>query len=540
MYAKKILLSVFLISAISSACYAENYTVSNNKSSGNGSLSAAVIAVNALAGGTGHTITFSKTVKKIAVDKELTITGNVTIYGNGATLEGSGTSRIIGVTSGHVVFDSLTFTGGHATGGSGGAVKIEGADASAEFRNCTFHDNQAEEYGGAVCVVNGSVNPRTTLTHCSISGNIALTGGGFAIRNGEAAVYASVITGNTGNNDVYKGEGALMSGEYNIIGTQNIALGGNNESGVSAGDVFLTGSLEEEDGVNVLKLSGTSRARDFIPSESNIALDKDETGRARPQLSGYDAGAYETPPVPVKSVVVYGKPYMQINGEDTCETGITPEDASIGSITWKTSNSSVVTIDDSGKIKAVGIGEATITADVQGWTSGGASRTYSSEEALPIHVGNEKQGSLTAKLEQMGDVNMAMKTHATIEPEVSITMNTYEVRHARGGVDYELSVETDSSDIVTAEVVSGNKITLLAGEKEGTCNVTITASPRTEDSTEGNSDNIHVKVTVSGTEQEEVVSGDLLGGHHGGGCNSGALGAFVMLVLSTLIIHKRG
>ncbi|MBQ7154596.1 MAG: hypothetical protein IJR85_03445 [Synergistaceae bacterium] len=526
---------LLLLTACTSLAHAETFTVSNSDASGSGSLPWAVNSVNAL-DTDGNIISFDASVRHITLQQELTINKSARILGGGATLTGSGRGRLFTITNGHIAFDSLTFTKGYAVSDNGGAVKVEGSNASAEFNNCTFFDNQADNYGGAVCITNGSTNPRTTLTHCTLAGNLASNGGGLALINGEAAVYASIIVGNSYSNDIYCVPGAIFGSWYNIIGSTNTSAGTGSETGYSAKEVLLGDGkpyLEEVNGVEVLKLSGTSPARDFIPTTSGYGFDTDETGNLRPMLSGYDAGAVEALPVPVQSVDISGLPYIQVNASDKYSITILPEDASRNitdyppdGIRWRSSASSVLSVDNSGNVRALGTGSSYLTAEVHGWNADGSPATFTTARALRITVGEDARKPKEAKISRINDVTLNAGQYMHIKPTVSVDINGILIENVKGGTDYALSPSSSRLDIVMVEVVSGDTLRLLAGTEPGSCDVTVTVRPLP--SGNGTTEYFSVNVVSDG-------SGDDAGhSSGGGGCDSAMAGITLLAVFKFL------
>ena len=529
-----ILLLAFLCCPV--CANAETFTVSNSDSSGSGSLSWAVNSINAL-DTDGNIISFDSYVKRITLQQELTIAKSVTIHGGGATLTGSGRGRLFTITNGHTAFNNITFTKGYAVSDNGGAVKIEGSNASAEFNNCTFFDNQADNYGGAVCVTNGSTNHRTSLTHCTIAGNLAHNGGGFAVLNGEAAIYASIIVGNNYSNDIYRADNTAIGSWYNIIGVANIDNGTGSKSGHTAQEV-LAGSgkpaLEEVNGVQVLKLSGTSPARDFIPLTSGYGLDYDQTGNTRPMLNGYDAGAVEARPVPVQSVDISGLPYIQVNAADTYSMTVYPEDASRNivdfppdGVVWRSSAPSVLSVDNNGNVRALTVGSSYLTAEVHGWNADGSAATFTTAQALRVTVGTDARRPKTARISKIDDVSLASGQYMHIKPVVSVDINGIQIENVKGGVDYSLSPLSPRLDLVTVEVVSGDTLRLLAGSATGSCDVSVTVRPLPS----GDGDTAHFNVQVNGDAENDVGKSS-----GGGGCNSALFG---VIALAAIIFRRR-
>ncbi|MBQ9433174.1 MAG: hypothetical protein IJU26_03055 [Synergistaceae bacterium] len=530
----RFLTTFILLLAMAVSSHAQTFTVTNSNPSGAGSLSWAVNSVNALTT-TDNIISFDRRIKSVTLTQELTLNNSVVILGGGASLEASGQSRHFTVTNGRAEFSGFTFTKGYAVSDNGGAVKIEGTSASAAFTNCTFFDNQAGNYGGAVCVTNGAFSPRTTLTHCTLAGNLAKNGGGFAILNGRAEILASVITGNTVSYDVYADSEASIIGDYNVLGTVNQNLGTMNLYGYDADEVLFTDSagtfsLENINGANVLRLSGSSPARDILPQ--SYGVNTDQTGTTRPMLSGYDAGAFEARPVPAQSIEIFGIPYIQVNDSENISYAVTPSDTSLNTrdyppygIVWRSSNPSVISVDNTGKIQAVGVGSSYITAAIYGWDSAGRAANPVPSNALTIYAGTEPRRPIKASIRQLGEVSLRSGNYTDIKPLVSLDINGYSFVNTKGGIDYYLSVQTSRLDIADAEIVSDDTVRVLAMNTEGSCDITVNAYPYPTGDSGTMTFTVNVSPSASGGNSGTTKT---LGGSGGGGCNSGY--SFALLV----------
>jgi predicted outer membrane repeat protein len=176
-----------------------------------------------------------------------TVTGSLTILGNGDTIDFTGTGTILTVT-GTLAVTKLTFTGGDATTGSqpgaiydnggsvaltddtfrantgdfGGALGTAGA-AVLTAADCDFFGNTATEFGGAIASVGGF----TTVAGGSFRDNTSSDedGEGGAIYNAATLTVAASSSGQktefTGNHvDYYGGAiGANDDGSTTVSGT---------------------------------------------------------------------------------------------------------------------------------------------------------------------------------------------------------------------------------------------------------------------------------------------------------------------------------
>ena len=73
------------------------------------------------------------------------ITKNITLNGNGATIDGNNLGRIFNITSDHVILKNITFINGYADRGS--AVY---ANTKITIYDCKFENNNASIHGGAI------------------------------------------------------------------------------------------------------------------------------------------------------------------------------------------------------------------------------------------------------------------------------------------------------------------------------------------------------------------------------------------------------
>ena len=87
-----------------------------------------------------------------------------------------------------------------------------------------------------------------------------------------------------------------------------------------------------------------------------------------------------------------------IGNSDTLTANITPSNATNKSVTWSSSNSSIISVDNSGKVTAKAIGNATITAKTANGKTASATVT-SDVKNITLTVGNQtisKYGTITS------------------------------------------------------------------------------------------------------------------------------------------------
>ena len=520
---------------------AATFTVTTGADSGAGSLRQAVLDANATA--EADEIRLGSGVKVITLASEVNISAPLVVNGGGAALKGS-TTRLFSVTGGTVRFDRLTFTGGKAFSGNGGAVNIEGA-AKADFVNCTFFNNDAGAEGGAVCVSSSGLDA-TTFLNCTIAGNSATNGGGVAVVQGAVSFAGSIVTGNTERGglaqgaDIYADSGGSVfnSGRYNVIGSTNapgsFGAGQGNHTSIRSADVFQATNplaLETVDGVQVLKLSSLSgnAARDLIPTGSAGFPSEDQRGAARPQLLGLDAGAFELSPVPITSVDLKGSPYIQLGTTAPYTAGVHPADATRNvqtykdGIEWSVSDPSVLAVDASGVVSALKVGDAVLYAKAHGWDASGSAISTPSVP-LKIRVGVTPLPAPEVAIKPLNDLTVGLGVARTIRPEVTVSL-----AGAPTAMDYRLSVFSSNTGVASADVAAGGKSIVLAGRSPGTSQITVTAAASNGAGT-GVSDPVTFTLTVSDKPSS--------GGSGGGGCDA-VMGGMTLALAAVFLLRRK-
>ena len=113
------------------------------------------------------------------------IISNVTINGNGCTIDGNHLARIFDVQGGSVILNNIKFVNGQTpSDGDGGAVFLTSGDVTAN--HCQFDGNNAGKYGGAIATSGSFSAGRITVNDCNFNDNSALYHGG--------AIYAKDLT----------------------------------------------------------------------------------------------------------------------------------------------------------------------------------------------------------------------------------------------------------------------------------------------------------------------------------------------------------
>ncbi|HTZ22176.1 MAG TPA: DUF4347 domain-containing protein, partial [Opitutaceae bacterium] len=190
-------------------------TVTSNADSGAGTLRNAIAAASP-----GDTITFNAGMIITLTSGQLTISKNLTIEGdldsNGTpdvTIDANYNSRVFNITTGTVALDGLIVQHGLLSGNGGGFGSLNGGSV----------------LGAGLSVAAGT----TTISHCTITGNVAAGGGG----GGAGAGYSYGGGGGGG----FSGKGGGNGGAYNGAFAGSTGGGGTGGTGGNVGGVAQAG-----------------------------------------------------------------------------------------------------------------------------------------------------------------------------------------------------------------------------------------------------------------------------------------------------------
>ena len=172
----------------------------------------------------------TRNYKATSTDTQIIINNNLTIIGNGHTIDADNLLSIIAIsTSTNVTFDSLTIINSISTG-NGGAIYNEG---TLQLTNCTLANNTANN-GGAIDNRATLTATDTTFINNQITSN---TGEGGAIRGVSGATTTLINCTFINNKSAYRG-GAMRFKEATITNCRFI----NNTATNNGGAIFITSS----------------------------------------------------------------------------------------------------------------------------------------------------------------------------------------------------------------------------------------------------------------------------------------------------------
>lgn len=143
----------------------------------------------------------------------LGITEPISIIGpDTSAIEISGSNQIrdiqVGNTSGQVILENLTITGGSASSGSGGGIyQNNNSGATLSLYNCTIAGNRTTSGGGGIAMGDGVVK----LYDCTVYGNLSGSAGGGGIREGNGGNLTLVNCTIAGNETSGPGGGVLFA-----------------------------------------------------------------------------------------------------------------------------------------------------------------------------------------------------------------------------------------------------------------------------------------------------------------------------------------
>lgn len=197
-----------------------------------------------------------------------------------------------------------------------------------------------------------------------------------------------------------------------------------------------------------------------IPIETTIFANKESSSNQYAMSNGNPLVDYT---VPQKLSFSEGKINLAINGVTTQVLKLTtqPTNASTSLITWDSSNKKVATVDSTGKVKAVGNGDTTITAKTTDGTNLTASCSISvttnvssvklQKNKITLNLSNKKQDKLNYSYAPSNATNTKI-TWTSSNKSVAIVAN---------------------NGVVTAKSVGNATIKVSINGKTATCEVTV-------------------------------------------------------------------
>ena len=352
---------------------------------------------------------------------------------------------------------SLTITGSGSLTASG---NINGINVQSNSGNAALTIQSADvtltsNSGNGVTVQAGSTSSSGghTIT-LSVEGGSLTASGRTGISFDSASSYTVSATNLTVSNNAIVRANYVGSNISNVdlqIGKGNNSPGGivfNGNQGTVYGDVTLQEDLTIGEGESL-----------DIPSEASLntngkltvdggTLTGDVTGDVIYKVTGVSLNTNSLT--------------LEEGGTATLTATVEPDEASNKNVTWESSDSSVATVDTSGKVTAVGAGNTTIKATVDG-KSAECSVTVKEAANVPVESVSLDKTSLG-----LTEGETAQLT-ATVEPEDASNKNvTWSTSNA--------SIATvDANGEVTAVSAGTATITATADGKSATCTVTVTA-----------------------------------------------------------------
>jgi hypothetical protein len=175
--------------------------------------------------------TITLTSGQLAISRDLNIIGltnaKIAVSGNNA-------SRVFDITAGNVAISGLTITNGNGGNGVAGGIFSE-RTSTLTVTGCTISGNIADSGGG---IFNGGT---VNITNSTLSGNSATSGGGGILNSGTATITNSTISGNHGD----FGGGGIFTNPGTVTTITNSTISGNSANvGVGVGGgIYNNGTL---------------------------------------------------------------------------------------------------------------------------------------------------------------------------------------------------------------------------------------------------------------------------------------------------------
>lgn len=195
----------------------------------------------------------------------------------------------------------------------------------------------------------------------------------------------------------------------------------------------------------------------------------------------------KAPIVPVGAVTITtAAPTLTVGQFVDLAVKVTPDNATNKNVAFESSNPTVATVDDNGKVTAVGVGEAIITVKAQDGSNKAATVKVT---VKPVAVTGVILNSTSAELKAKGET---VQLTATVNPS-NATDKTVTWKSSNPAV-----ATVDANGVVKAVANGTATITAKAGDKTATCTVKVNIPPVTVAVTGVSLNADSVKLTAKG------------------------------------------
>ena len=313
------------------------------------------------------------------------------------------------------------------------------------------------------------------------NGQAAAIGGGFGIDCGNITLEGGIITaiGGAGSAGIGSGNGASC-GLIVIIGGKITATGGAGGAGIGCGKNGNCGNITIETTI-IIAIGGSMAAGigsgegsesscGDITITDNADIDSTKGDGAVSDIGQGDPESDCGDIIIVVENITLDKTTLEMTlGDDpvTLTTTITPENATDKSLIWSSSDERVATVDENGKVTAIGAGNATITV-----------KTKDGEKTATCEV------TVKAKVIAVTDVTLDKSSLELTEGDSEILTAIIAPDNAS---NKEVTWESDKTSVATVD--ENGKVTAIGagtatitvktkdGEKTATCDLTVKPKP---------------------------------------------------------------
>ena len=199
---------------------------------------------------------------EFSAPRGIIISKNLTINGNGYTINGTGLIRIFNIMSGHVKINNITFVEGKAD--YGGAIYASSADGVV-ISNCEFKNNKATFNGGAIYLKSSNSN----ITGCRFYNNQISQNYGSAVScegQNDCIISCEFI------NNHAKGEGGSVSitGKNSLVSNSKFI----NNTAYAAGAIYWSAEYGKVEGCDFINNSAENDGGAVYWIGDNGVIDK--------------------------------------------------------------------------------------------------------------------------------------------------------------------------------------------------------------------------------------------------------------------------
>ncbi len=400
---------------------------------------------------------------------------NVTIYLNGNSLSNTNNNKATLSVSGTATIKNGTITGG--TGyynievKNGGSLTLENVTATAGNTDSSMIDNW-----GTLTINSGTYTGGLNVVKSEEGSTLSISGGKFELNYATSSGYTGVI--------LSAGTTKISSGEFSQNATTpkwghpQVVLAMQVDNYTSK--VEISGGIFKNNKSNESIFHGSGKA-----NSSNFAVSGGSFNKSVPSSylvtgkvckKNSSTGMYELVSGATGVTLSETEKTIKVGESFNLVATLTPDNADVKAVEWQSSNKKIASVEKTGTVKGVAVGDVTITATPNAGGATPATCTVHVYDEV-AQIGNVKYPTFEEALEkaQPSDTitllkNVSLKATAAINKSITLDLGGYTLKGPKTTVKPNNSDSKSWYEYIALKITEGT-VALKNGKISGRVNV---------------------------------------------------------------------